>query len=62
MHSLGERLTDLEISEMIQEADIDGDGQINYDGITILLILHISHVVSLNYRNDISGSGKKNSQ
>jgi calmodulin len=29
---LGEKLTDNEVDEMIREADVDGDGQINYDG------------------------------
>jgi len=29
---IGERLSDNEVDEMIREADIDGDGQINYDG------------------------------
>lgn len=27
----GEKLTDAEVDEMIREADVDGDGQINYD-------------------------------
>jgi len=29
-HLLGEQLTDTEVDEMIREADVDGDGQINY--------------------------------
>ncbi|XP_063712872.1 calmodulin-A-like [Symsagittifera roscoffensis] len=31
MTTLGEKLTDEEVDEMIQEADIDGDGEINYE-------------------------------
>lgn len=30
--STGEKLSDTEVDEMIREADVDGDGQINYDG------------------------------
>ena len=31
MSNLGEKLTDDEVDEMIREADIDGDGQVNYE-------------------------------
>ena len=29
---LGEELTETEIDEMIREADVDGDGQVDYNG------------------------------
>ena len=31
MTNLGEKLTEEEVDEMIREADIDGDGQVNYE-------------------------------
>lgn len=32
MTSLGERLSDAEVDDMIKEADSDGDGMVNYEG------------------------------
>ena len=37
MTNLGEKLTDEEVDEMIREADIDGDGQVNYEGTVMWL-------------------------
>jgi calmodulin len=31
MTNLGEKLTDDEVDEMIREADVDGDGQVDYN-------------------------------
>ena len=35
MTSLGEKLTEEEISEMMREADLNGDGFINFEGIVM---------------------------
>ncbi|KAI8146169.1 calmodulin-like protein [Fennellomyces sp. T-0311] len=38
MDSFGEHLTQMELDQMIREADIDGDGNINYDEFTKMLM------------------------
>lgn len=37
MTNLGEKLTDEEVEDMIKEADLDGDGLVNYTGKNFLL-------------------------
>lgn len=32
MTNLGEKLSEEEVDDMIKEADMDGDGMVNYDG------------------------------
>ena len=39
MNNLGEKLTESEIEEMIKEADLDGDGQINYQEFVTMMTL-----------------------
>lgn len=34
MTCIGEKLTDEEVDDMLQEADVDGDGVVNYQGNT----------------------------
>ena len=43
MVTLGEHLSDDEIEEMIREADIDGDGKVNYEGQPSVVISASSH-------------------
>lgn len=43
MLNLGERLTEEEVEEMIKEADVDGDGQVNYDEFVKMMMAVSDH-------------------
>lgn len=43
MINLGEKLTDEEVDQMIREADLDGDGQVNYDEFVRMMMLSDGH-------------------
>ena len=38
--NLGEKLSDEEVVEMIEEADLDNDGHINYEEFVTMMVLH----------------------
>lgn len=40
MTNLGEKLSEEEVDDMIKEADLDGDGMVNYEGNFFLEVLH----------------------
>lgn len=40
MINLGERLTDEDAEQMIREADLDGDGQVNFDEFARIMMLN----------------------
>ena len=56
MNNLGERLTDKEVDKMIRKADIDGDGQINYEEFLSLISSEISDDESQDYIPAIESS------
>ena len=37
LQNIGERLTDEEITEVIEESDVDGDGTINYEEFVLMM-------------------------
>ena len=46
MTSLGENLTDEQVEVMLHEADIDGDGQINYEEFVKVMLAKKVHRAS----------------
>lgn len=53
MTNLGEKLTDEEVDEMIREADIDGDGQVNYEGMWLTMNSVSGICVVLNHLEEV---------
>lgn len=47
MTNLGEKLSEEEVEDMIKEADVDGDGMVNYDG----EFTYLSQSLEWNYQN-----------
>ena len=45
MTNLGEKMNDDEVDEMIREADVDGDGQINYEEFVKVNVLRTHNLV-----------------
>jgi len=51
MQNLGEDLTDFEVKEMIREADLDGDGKVNFNGLILNSIWKEGSLLFLVYLN-----------
>ena len=47
MTNLGEKLTEEEVDEMIREADIDGDGHINYEEFVRMMMARWFYITEL---------------
>ncbi|CAL9774530.1 unnamed protein product [Musa acuminata subsp. burmannicoides] len=61
MTNLGEKLTDEEVDEMIREADVDGDGQINYDEFVKVMMAKLLLCKLEDQDRNSVGSGPKRS-
>ena len=44
--NLGEKLTDDEIDEMVKKADTDGDGEINFEEFSAIMVENSSKFIS----------------
>lgn len=54
MTNLGEKLSEEEVDDMIKEADLDGDGMVNYEGNNIIIICR--GTTTFHSRNDTRNS------
>jgi len=44
MQNLGEQMTEAEVEELIKEADENGDGMVNYEGIFCYFYYYLCHI------------------
>jgi len=52
MTNLGEKLSEEEVEDMIKEADLDGDGMVNYDGnFQLVSFMMITSNISLSFQS-----------
>ena len=58
MTTLGERLTDEEVDEMLDDADADGDGEIEYEGTLIYFKSRCCHLCTFNFIKSSKTSNK----
>lgn len=55
MTNLGEKLSEEEVDDMIKEADLDGDGMVNYEGNNNIIII-CRGTTTFHSRNDTRNS------
>jgi calmodulin len=53
MKKLGECLTDKELEDMMKQADVDGDGKINYEGEEVYVLIFSRKAILMSILSDL---------